>query len=167
MKLVAHRFDPACPVDQVRPHPENVRQGDIGAIYTSIRANDFYGALIVQEGTGYILAGNHRYAAALDAGLTELPVYWVKVDADRARRILLVDNRTSDLATYDQAALVKLLDEAKETTVGLHGTGYEASDLEELRAEAQRALQPPEIEQPAAPVPDTVFCPECGLEFVA
>jgi hypothetical protein len=53
------------PVDSLETHPRNVNQGDIGAIYESIGANGFYGAIVAQKSTGRILAGNHRYQAAV------------------------------------------------------------------------------------------------------
>lgn len=41
-------------------HPRNRREGDVGAIVELIRVNGFVGAAIVQESTGYCVAGNHR-----------------------------------------------------------------------------------------------------------
>jgi len=115
-------------------HPDNPRQGDVGAIYESITTNGFYGALIVQRSTGRILAGNHRYKAARDAGLTELPAIVVDVDDDTAARILVVDNRSNDLATHDEAALVELLKGLALTPEGLAGTGFDGDDLDGLVA---------------------------------
>jgi hypothetical protein len=36
------------PVDALETHPRNVNQGDIGAIYESIGANGFYGAIALR-----------------------------------------------------------------------------------------------------------------------
>jgi hypothetical protein len=79
-----------------------------------------------------ILVGNHRYRAAIEEGLTELPVIWVDVDDAEARRLLLVDNRTTDLASYDDARLKVLLDLVKESDTGLSGTGYDDIDYGDL-----------------------------------
>lgn len=89
------------PIDTIKPHPQNPREGDIGAIHTSITKNGFYGAIIVQKSTGHVLAGNHRLAAAQQAGATEIPAIIVDVDNETALKILLADNRTNDLASYD------------------------------------------------------------------
>ena len=80
------------PIQNLQKHPRNVNQGDTGAIYQSIEANGFYGALVVQKGTGYILAGNHRYDAAVQSGFTEVPVTWLDVDDDRAERLRMSRN---------------------------------------------------------------------------
>ena len=139
-------------IDAIRPHPQNPRQGDIGAIRTSIDNNGFYGTIIAQKKTGHILAGNHRWQAARQAGATELPVTWVDVDDDHALRILLADNRTNDLATYDDHALADLLKSLHESTGTLAGTGYDGDDLDDLVALLDG---PPDLDNMAEPEPPT------------
>ena len=118
------------PLERLRLHPRNPRKGAVPLIEESIRENGFYGAVIAQKSTGYVLAGNHRLLAAREAGLTELPVFWVDVSDERALKILLADNRTSDVGTYDEEALARLLEEIGAE--GLVGTGYSEEDLAEL-----------------------------------
>lgn len=130
------------PLDTVRPHPRNPRQGDTGAIHQSIEANGFYGAIIAQKSTGFILAGNHRWQAARQAGATEIPITWVDVDDDHALRILLADNRTNDLATYDDAALAEILKDIHAEHGSLAGTGYDGDALDELLADLGQAPEP-------------------------
>lgn len=131
MQVLNSRFEPAVPIDQLRKHPRNPRQGDIGAIYQSIEANGFYGACIVQETTGYILAGNHRFDAAQHAGAGDVPVIYIDCDDDRALRILLADNRTSEVADWDIAELNQILREMRQSPDGFNGTGFdeEAANL--------------------------------------
>ena len=117
----------------LKPHPMNPRRGNVTEIAKSIAHNGFYGALVAQVGTGHILAGNHRYLAAKEQGLKTLPVVWVDVDETEAQRILLADNRTSDLGDYDNEQLAALLDGLAQGE-GLDGTGYEQSDLDALLA---------------------------------
>lgn len=123
------------PVDALRPHPDNPRKGNVEAIRASLEANGFYGTVIVQKSTGYVLAGNHRLMAAREAGATAVPVSWVDVDDDHAKRILLADNRTNDLAEYDHKTLADLLTRILDDTGTLLGTGYESGDLEGLMEE--------------------------------
>lgn len=119
------------PIADLIHHPNNPRQGDVGAIHQSIEANGFYGAVIVQKATQHVLAGNHRLEAARAAGATTLPVIEVDVDDATALRIMLADNRTSDLATNDEQALAALLSELA-TGEGLDGSGYDGDDLDQL-----------------------------------
>ena len=156
-------------LDALKPHPMNPRRGDVAEISKSIARNGFYGALVVQKSTGHILAGNHRYLAAKDQGMASLPVVWVDVDETEAQRILLADNRTSDLGDYDNEQLAALLDGLAQGD-GLDGTGYEQSDLDKLLAD----LTPVEMEPAPASSADEIdvdgfemgcTCPRCGFEF--
>lgn len=148
-------------VEDVEPHPQNPRQGDVGAIYESIKANGFYGALVVQQSTGYILAGNHRYLAARELGMTELPAHILDVDDATALRILLVDNRTNDLASYDDSALVDLL---QSLHPNLEGTGYDGSDLDQLIADLEGDA-PEEFPSVDDDLETNRKCPKCGYEW--
>lgn len=126
MSEIINREATTVPVSDIEPHPDNPRDGDINAIWDSIEQNGFYGAVVVQESSGRILAGNHRYLAAKEAGLEEVPVIYVDVGDEKALRIMLADNRTNDLAGYDEDALDGLLDHLSSTADGLAGTGYGA-----------------------------------------
>jgi hypothetical protein len=117
---------------ELKPHPDNPRQGDVGNIAQSIKQNGWYGTIVAQRSTGYVLAGNHRLLAAKELGIDTVPVYWVDVDDEQAHRILLADNRASDLATYDDSALADILASLTETDIGLGGTGFDDNDLEAL-----------------------------------
>lgn len=114
---------------RITPHPANPRQGDVDSIAESIDANGFYGACIVQRSSGYILAGSHRYRAARAEGASEVPVVYVDVDDEQAMRILLADNRASDVAGFDKAVLLGLLEGVETEAGGLRGTGYAAEDV--------------------------------------
>lgn len=135
-------------LDHIRPHPRNPRNGDTEAIVESIRANGLYRPLYAQRSTGCILAGNHTYAAALELGATALPVIWLDVDDDRAERIMLVDNRSADLGTYDDGLLVALLRDLDDTEASLLGTGYTEDDLL-LLTQGLDAIEPDEDENRA------------------
>lgn len=121
-------------VRSLKVHPKNPRKGNEAAILASLEANGWWGALVVQRSTGRVLAGNHRLLAARKAKAKEVPVLWVDVDDEQALRILLADNRTADVATYDDRVLAGVLRELLEGTGKLEGTGYTAAGLDELLA---------------------------------
>jgi ParB-like chromosome segregation protein Spo0J len=124
----------AVPITSITPHPDNPRRGDTAVIAESITANGFFGACVVQRHTGHILIGNHRWQAAQQAGADTVPVLWVDVDDERARRIMVADNRTAELAAWDNDTLVALLAELGDGTEGLVGTGFTDADMENLLA---------------------------------
>lgn len=140
----------------VQPHPKNVRQGDVGAISESLKAHGQYKPIVVQRSTGLILAGNHTWRAAKALKWPTIQIVWVDVDDEEALRILLVDNRTTDLATYDDHALLELLTVLAASDSKLAGTGYALDDVDDLLHDT---------------TPDTMsvtseagvgVCPECG-----
>src|ERR1035438_4270482 len=124
-RIADQRFDPSVPLDQLRPHPKNPRKGNVPLIAESIMANGFYGAVIAQRSTGHIIAGEHRWRAARQKKLAAVPVFWLDVDDDRALRILLADNRTNDIAGYDEEILAELLKGMDD----LSGTGWDDEAL--------------------------------------
>src|SRR5699024_8518988 len=75
-----------------------------------------------------VIAGNHRAQAAQQLGLDTIPAVILDVDDEQAARIALADNRTSDLADYDNDALVVMLQGLPD----LAGTGYDGDDLDAL-----------------------------------
>ncbi|GAA2136951.1 hypothetical protein GCM10009760_16850 [Kitasatospora kazusensis] len=123
----------AVPVGDLSPYHRNPRTGDLAAISDSLTVNGQYRAIVVNRGTltgrpNEILAGNHTFKAALELGWDHIAVTWIDVDDEAAARIVIVDNRTSDLAGYDTALLADILAELPD----LEGTGYDQDDLDSL-----------------------------------
>jgi ParB-like chromosome segregation protein Spo0J len=114
-------------INEIISHPLNPREGDVGSIIQSLEAMGQYRPIVVNKQTKHILAGNHTYLAAVQLGWEKIAVHWVDVDDMEEIKILIVDNRTSDLATYDQQELNKLL-----TSTGLNGTGFSPQDVAEI-----------------------------------
>lgn len=119
-------------ISSVHTHPRNVRQGDVGAIASSLDTHGQYRPIVVHKATGNILAGNHTYLAACALGWDVIAATIVDCDEEQALRILLTDNRANDLATYDDSALTELLKELMETPTKLEGTLFDPNDLDDL-----------------------------------
>ncbi len=146
------------PVAGLNHHPLNPREGDIGAIVQSIEANGWFGVVVAQRDTNEILVGNHRVKAARFLGIEEVPVQWVDVDEATQKRILLADNRTSDIASYNVHSLLNLLQDLPEAE--LSGTGYDGDDIDELIKQAP--LPPMDFLDP--PITSR-SCPSCGYRW--
>jgi len=143
-------------VDQLHFHPSNARQGDVGAIIQSLEAHGQFRPLVVQASTMTVLAGNHTLQAAKILGWHDIEVTLIDVDDEQALRILLVDNRSSDLATYNQSHLTDLLESLVRSDFGLQGTGFEGDDLDDLVTEFEPEPMPLEQKEPK-----TQACPNC------
>src|SRR5829696_495094 len=139
--------DLTVPIGSLRPYARNPRRGDVGLIAESLERNGQYRPLVVNRPTGEVLAGNHTLLAAERLGWSEIAVTYVDVDDAQAQRIVLVANRSSDVAGYDDELLAELLKELPD----LEGSGWDPHALDELleeiadssRGEADAAPPPP------------------------
>jgi site-specific DNA-methyltransferase (adenine-specific) len=122
------------PLDDVQPHPSNPRRGDVAAIAESLLIHGQYRPIVVQKSTGYVLAGNHTWKGARrlrdnnTSGWDRIDAVILDVDDVEAKRIMLVDNRSADLGTYDDGVLAELLRDLPD----LSGTGYDEAALDEI-----------------------------------
>ena len=119
------------PIDEIKPWPNNPRSGDLAALKESITVNGFYQPIVVQRSTHFVIAGNHRRQALVEMGEDQVPVLYVDVDDTEAARLALADNRTSDLAFYEDEALFALLDHLVSVD-SLAGSGYDRHAYELL-----------------------------------
>lgn len=118
----------AVPVEDVRPWHRNARNGDVGIISESLKRNGQYKPILAQKSTSKIIAGNHTWRAARALKWEKIAVQFLDVTDDEAERIVLVDNRTSDLATYDY----DILKDQLSLLPDLAGTGYTLEDIQTL-----------------------------------
>ncbi len=132
MNVINKRYDPAVPISAIRLHPKNARAGDVRAISQSIERNGWFGVCLVQQSTGFILAGNHRQQAALHGGADTVPVLFVDCDDETAVRYLIADNRSNDLSSWDFPALAELLDSIRLDQGSLDGTLYDDEEYGQL-----------------------------------
>jgi ParB-like chromosome segregation protein Spo0J len=116
------------PIDSVQPYARNPRRGRVDVVARSLERHGQYRPIVVNARSHEVLAGNHTLLAARELGWDEIAATFVDVDDDAAARIVLVDNRASDVAGYDDDELVALLGELDT----LDGTGYDVPDLEAL-----------------------------------
>jgi hypothetical protein len=146
MPVTAQRYEPDADLAQLRDHPRNPRRGDDSSVAASLDRNGWYGAIIAQQSTRQILAGHTRRRVLTSTGEQRGPVIWVDCDDETATRILLADNRTAELASWDTEALAALLGEIPD----LMGTGYDAEAFDAL------------VRDLAGPVPDEKYAREAN-----
>lgn len=139
------------PIDSPDSYPDNPRRGDIAAIRESYRYNGQFKPIVVWKSRNIILDGNHTREAMELEGATEIDVVYAEdllgheLDDDQAAHIVLVANRTNDLATYDTELLAKVL----KTIESPVGTGYSVQDYNILVEAIERST-------PAAVVADII-----------
>lgn len=116
-------------ITSIKPYPKNPRRGDVEEIAKSLSVNGQYKPIVVNRRDGTILAGNHTWRAARSLGWTHIAVSYVDVDDYGAQKIVLADNRTSDMSSYDDTKLLELL----ESLPSLDGTGFTDVDVDQLQ----------------------------------
>lgn len=118
-------------ISRLKRHPENPRKGNVDVVAESLQAHGQYKPIIVNTLAPLadtIVAGHHTMEAAEQLGWEEISVLWVAVDEDEHKRIMLVDNRASDLGSYENEDLLHLLESLPDLT----GTGYDEEALDKL-----------------------------------
>lgn len=123
--------DKLVPFEQLSPHPKNAKLHDVEAIADSLQAHGQYRPITYQASSGHVLTGNGTYEAAGTLGWSHIAALPLDVDDDQALRIVAVDNRTQELAGYDDGLLMQLLGSFGED---LTGTGYDADSMDDLMA---------------------------------
>lgn len=102
------------PIDQVDPNPDQPRQamGDLSELIASVAEKGIIEPLVVRQRGGryQIVAGERRYHAGVQAGLTELPVVVRDVDDTEMLEIALVENiQRKDLTSFEEAEALNSL----------------------------------------------------------
>lgn len=145
------------------PHPENARRREtVLDLEDSIRGNDFFEPIIAQRATRQIISGNHTWRAAKRLKMDVVPVIFHDIDADHARRILAVANKSADHGGYDAEALEALLGQFDGN---YYATGYTREEVDALTGEDSTY-------DPDAPVKKEEYtrrvtdCPDCGHTFI-
>ena len=123
------------PIDAVRPDPRNPRLHDernLAAIRTSLQRFGQQKPIVIDR-AGVILAGNGQHAAAVSLGWTHLAVVRSALAGADGTAFAIADNRTAELAAWDQEALAELLNElAEEDAELVAACGFDGDDLAEL-----------------------------------
>lgn len=127
MTQIHQRFEIVHP-DTLKPHPKNARRGNVDVVADSFKRNGQFKPIVANSRNQTIIAGHHMWRAALALGWTEVSVLWVDVDEKAHRKMMLIDNRSSDVGDYDMKALEDLLNDVAADD-GLAGTGYSEGDL--------------------------------------
>jgi ParB-like chromosome segregation protein Spo0J len=119
----------AVPVDTLRPTPKNTRAHDDRSVSTIAKSFKKFGQQkpIVALVDGTVIAGNGSLAAAKSLNWSHLAVVTFE-DEKQWKAFAVADNRTAELSTWDDAALLEVLEELRTDVQTLDAMGF--SDLE-------------------------------------
>lgn len=126
VKIAALVFDPA----NARKHSEK----NLDAIKGSLTKFGQQKPIVV-DAKNVVVAGNGTLAAARELGWTEIAAVRTELTGAEAIAFALADNRTAELAEWDDEILGKTLHALREIDFDLTGIGFDTSYLDKLARE--------------------------------
>lgn len=116
------------PIDAVKPWGRNPKKHNKKAILESIKRFKPTQPILVQKGTGLIIAGHGRLEAFKELGYEEIPITELEMSDAEARAYALVDNQTVIAGGWDDDLLLSNLQELKLELPELDMTIFGFSD---------------------------------------
>lgn len=132
MKLSEMKID-TIKVEDLKPYAKNTRihgKRNLEAIKKSLAAFGQTKPIVVRRATNEILCGNGTYEAAVALGWQEIQCHVIDIDEERAKALMIADNRTSDLSENDEKNLLDMLQEMDADMLDL--TGYDNEELDKM-----------------------------------
>ena len=115
--------------------PSNVRKHsrrNLDAIKASLRKFGQQKPIVV-DAKGIVLAGNGTLAAAKELGWTKIQITRTELAGVEATAFAIADNRSAELAEWDEDGLTKVLESLKvEDADLLAATGYDAAEVDKM-----------------------------------
>ncbi len=118
----------------IKPYLHNPRHNDqaVDAVAASIGAFGFRQPIVVDE-EGVIVVGSTRYKAALKLGLEAVPVHVASgLTPAQVKAYRIADNKTAELADWDQQVLVQELAALQQLDFDLDLVGFTSEELQQL-----------------------------------
>ena len=138
-------------LEDIRPYENNPRINDdaVEDVMESIRQCSYIAPIVVDE-DGVILAGHTRYKALLRLGYDECDVIVAEgLNEEQKRKYRLYDNKTAELAEWDQR---KLMEELSDVDFLGYDFGQPSVRVDEDGEEEEKDVV-------------TMVCPCCGEVF--
>ena len=119
-KRITNMKTETVPIDDLTPDPANARkhnERNLSAVIDSLRAFGQQKPIVVDR-RGVVVAGNGTIEAAKRLGWKEISIVRTELDATQATAFGIADNRTAELAEWDDEILHSLLDSMDKETRG-------------------------------------------------
>lgn len=124
--------DKAYPLEKLKFDPQNARlhnERNIKSIMQSLKEFGQHAPLVVRTPDNIVVVGNGRLEAMRRLGWETAWVVFVDDDDEQALRRSLMDNRTAELAEWDEAVLEAILSDLDDLRVWWEEGGYDIPDV--------------------------------------
>jgi len=143
--------------------PSNVRKHsrrNLDAIKASLRKFGQQKPIVV-DAKGIVLAGNGTLTAAQELGWTEIQIVRTELAGVEATAFAIADNRTAELAEWEEDKLNAVLKSLQDEGVDLIDVGYSP---EELKIGAEKEA-PQEFAEVDENIETEHQCPKCSYKW--
>ena len=154
-------------ISDLTPDPANARkhgERNLKAIIDSLRAFGQQKPIVVDR-RGVVIAGNGTLEAAKRLGWEEIAIVRTELEPTQATAFGIADNRTAELAEWDEEVLVSLLDSLDDETRDL--MHFDQKELDALVPKATvkefKSAETKEVDPESFEFDHK--CPKCGFEF--
>lgn len=144
----------ALPISELTPDPANVRTHDrrnLDTIKASLKRFGQRLPIVVQKQGMVVRAGNARLMAAKELGWTHIAALVVDESSVDATAYAIADNRTAELAGWDDQGLAQVLDQLQREN-SLDGVGFTEDEIAKMLDDI--AGSPTVVEDDVPPPPD-------------
>jgi ParB-like chromosome segregation protein Spo0J len=151
------------PISDLTPDPANARkhgERNLSAIIDSLRAFGQQKPIVVDR-RGVVVAGNGTLEAAKRLGWEEIAIVRTELEPTQATAFGIADNRTAELAEWDEDVLVSLLDSLDDETRDL--LHFDEKELKALMPSEFKPSETKEVDPGSFEFDHK--CPKCGFEF--
>jgi len=160
------------PIESISTDPANLRKHDernISAIIASLRRFGQQHPIVI-DSRGIVLAGNGRYEAIKRLGWPTILAVRSDLAGVDATAYAIADNRTAELANWDDTALAETLRALQSEEFDIEAAGFTGDEvdqlIEKLASEIVPDFHPGTIDdQGRLDEKVKTTCPECGHEF--
>ena len=144
-------------LDAVTPYAGNPRRipaAAVSAVAASIRRYGFRQPIVV-DAEGVVIVGHTRLQAATQLGLKTVPVHVADLTPEQAAAYRLGDNRTGELAAWDDQALAAELTalvaaSSMDVAAVSEMTAFDTRELDRLLGRSKGQTDPDDVSDPPA-----------------
>ena len=119
-------------IEKLTTDPSNVRKHsdkNLSAIKGSLNKFGQQKPIVVTK-NGVIIAGNGTYTAAKELGWETIDVVYTELNGTDLTAFGIADNRTSELAEWDDEGLAKMLESLKIEGFDISQIGFDDNDIQ-------------------------------------
>lgn len=120
-------------LDEIKPYERNPRKNDEAVKYVAASIKEFgFKVPLVIDSDGVIVCGHTRYKAAQELGLPTVPCIMADdLTPEQIKAFRLADNKTAEIATWDDELLSGELADILDIDMGDFGFGLDDEEEEE------------------------------------